>query len=77
MIRDDERTCDVCDRPIPHGAWYHQVTCASVSASLLPRGVMQPLRFTRNPDGTVALDVCASCDEHVSRTHCTRELREQ
>jgi len=61
MLQHDQRFCDVCAEPIPRGTPYRcGYTSPQAVASWFDDARFMPT-FTREPDGTVRIDVCQRC----------------
>lgn len=61
MLTEGVRTCDVCEDTIEKGAVFYRSTCRPEAAVLLASSPDLAPTFTRNPDGTVTLDICLDC----------------
>ena len=59
MLNGDQRHCDVCAEPIPHGVPYR---CGYTTPDAVEQWFADDPRFlptfTQEPDGTVRIDVC-------------------
>ena len=67
MLEDGRRHCDVCSGALPDGATYQVQTMRPEAATLLAREFHRTLdpfmapAFSRNPDGTIDMDICVDC----------------
>lgn len=76
MKDSNRRFCDVCNEEISKGEKYQRVTLAREAAEIFRSQEDSELRpsWTENPDGTVTMDICATCTLSMGDTPPKSEM---